>query len=230
MISASNVAATSQVAPIASAEKPSTSSRSGPSTFSVPNRNAGRTTNQIDAATLGSTAASNRRRSGCGVSGRNAGVRHAQTARTDARTATLANAGPVPTIDATPPSTGPNSAPTIAAPMAAPIVSPRRSGGAAATSQASPAVHENELAKPWKKRARSSTTIDSANPNTVVVTAMPSSPTSTVGRTPNLAADRPPGIPPASAPSAYAAESSPAPAFERSRSSAYWGSSGVSAA
>ena len=132
----------------------------------------------------------------------NAGVRQAATPSTEASTATLANAGPVPTTDAIPPSTGPKSAPTIAAPIAAPIVSPRRSAGAAATSHASDAVQENELETPCRKRAVSSSQIESANPKVTVVIAMPVRPTRTVGRTPKRAADIPPGIPPTSAPSA----------------------------
>ncbi len=177
-----------------------------------------------------SRSAPTSRLKGCGCSGVKAGVRQAAIARTVASTATLANAGPVPVTDAIPPSTGPNSAPTIAAPITAPIVSPRRSAGAAATSHASDAVHENELATPCRNRAVSSSQIESANPKVAVVTAIPVRPTRTVGRTPKRAAEIPPGIPPTSAPSAYDAASRPAPAFESPSSSAYCGRSGVSAA
>ena len=77
------------------------------------------------------------------------------------------NVRPVPAIEAIPPRIGPQSAPPIARPNAVPISAPRRPGGAAATSQASAPVHENELASPCAKRARSSCQTESAKPNAV---------------------------------------------------------------
>ena len=90
----------------------------------------------------------------------------------------------------------------MAAPIAEPISSPRRSAGDAATSQASPAVHVNELATPWSVRAATSSTYSSSTPNANVVTVIPASPRSTVGLTPSRAAEIPPGIAPTSAPAA----------------------------
>jgi hypothetical protein len=69
-----------------------------------------------------------------------------------------------------------------------------------------------------------------AKPNAVLVTANVSRPITTVGFTPMRAAVMPLGMPPTNAPRGYAAASSPAPAFESPSSSAYCGSSGVSAA
>ena len=64
---------------------------------------------------------------------------------------------------------GPNSTPTIAAPSAEPISSPRRSAGAADTSQAMPAAHMQAPPMPWTKRAASSSTIVLAKPKTRLV-------------------------------------------------------------
>ena len=50
----------------------------------------------------------------------------------------------------------------MATPRTVPMSCPRRSGGATAMSQASAAVHANALPMPWRKRAMSSTTIESA--------------------------------------------------------------------
>ena len=110
------------------------------------------------------------------------------------------NVRPVPAIEAIPPRIGPQSAPPIARPNAVPISAPRRPGGAAATSQASAPVHENELASPCAKRARSSCQTESAKPNAVLVSAMQQRPTITVGLTPARAATIPLGIAPTSAP------------------------------
>src|SRR5262245_45753665 len=99
-----------------------------------------------------------------------AGVIAAAATSTTARAATPPKAAAVLVYDATAPSTGPKSAPTIAAPKAAPISSPRRLVGAAATSQASAPVQENELETPWRKRARSSDHSVVAKPKAIVVT------------------------------------------------------------
>jgi hypothetical protein len=115
--------------------------------------------------------------------------------------------------DATPPSTGPNSAPPIANPSAVPISPPRRAGGAAATSQASPPVHENALERPWRNRARSTCHSSPATPNAALVAARPQSPATTVGFGPSRAATIPLGIAPTSAPAGYAAWSTPQPVF-----------------
>ena len=128
----------------------------------------------------------------------------------------MPNAGPVPVIDATAPSTGPKRAPAIAAPKAEPINCPRLPGGAAATSQASDPVHENALETPCTNRARSSAQTESASPKAVVVTASSVSPIKTVGFTPNRAAAMPPGIAASRAPSGYIACSRPAPPLPRS--------------
>ena len=140
--------------------------------------------------------------SGCGGEGGNAGVSHVQTARAPPSTATLPKAQPVPTTEAMPPSTGPKSAPPIAAAIAEPISSPRRAGGDAATSHASPAVQVNELDTPWRKRAATSGTYASSTPKANVVTIIPTSPMRTVGFTPRRAAENPPGSAPKNAPAA----------------------------
>ena len=85
----------------------------------------------------------------------------------------------MPATDATPPSTGPASAPTTAAANARPISVPRRSAGAADTSQASAPVQVKALARPCTKRAVSSCHAVSAIPNSVVQSATALSPTIT---------------------------------------------------
>src|SRR5205814_1585302 len=74
-------------------------------------------------------------------------------------------------------------------------------------------VHENALAIPWQRRARSSSQGTFATPKIAVVTATTIIPTSTVGLTPIRAATTPLGIEPTSAPAGYAAASTPAPAL-----------------
>src|SRR5581483_10012276 len=117
--------------------------------------------------------------SGCGASGRAAGVRAAQTAMPSEAAATAPNVARVPPTEATPPSTGPSSAP----------------------------VQENALASPCANRARSSCQASVPNPNSAVVAATTVRPIRTVGLTPNRAAAIPLGIEPASAPTGYAAAS-----------------------
>src|SRR5829696_9294396 len=126
---ASRAAVQSHRTPIATAAKPSSSSRNGARTPSVPNRSAGRTTNQMLRATRRFCRAWTRTESGWGEVGGGAWVRAAQTARPTAIRPAAPNAGPWPTTEAIPPSTGPKSAPTIAAAIAVPIVCPRRSAG-----------------------------------------------------------------------------------------------------
>ena len=87
-------------APIASALNPSTSRRSGPSTFSTPKSSAGTRTNQIEARIPGRGAPRRAARRLWVLRACTPGVRQAATPRTDASTATLANAGPVPITDA----------------------------------------------------------------------------------------------------------------------------------
>jgi hypothetical protein len=101
---------------------------------------------------------------------------------------------------AAPPSTGPNSTPTIAAASAEPISSPRRSCGAADTSQAMPEAHMKAPPTPCTKRAASSSTMLSANPNTRLVTPSIARPHISVGFTPQRAASQPPGREPAKVP------------------------------
>src|SRR5439155_20784042 len=114
--------------------------------------------------------------------------------------ATAESAGPVPTLDATPPSTGPKSAPAIASPNTVPINSPRRPAGAAATSHARLPVHVKPLERPWRSRAPSSCHALSANPNRTLVTAIEQRPTRTVGLTPRREATKPAGSAPISDP------------------------------
>ncbi len=89
-------------------------------------------------------------------------MRRAATATPIATTPTALNTGPVPSTDAMPPSTGPSSAPAMATPSTVPMSCPLRPAGATAMSHASAAVHANALPMPWRKRAVSSTTIESA--------------------------------------------------------------------
>ena len=143
-----------------------------------------------------------RSETGCRVAGRDEGVAAAHAASTKPRHATPPNVARVPATDATPPITGPSIAPKIAAPIALPISRPREPAGASATSHARPAVHENELAKPCRKRATSSSHTLRANPNSAVVTIIRPSPKSIVRLTPSHDAATPDGIPPTSAPTA----------------------------
>ena len=122
--------------------------------------------------------------------------------------------------DAMPPITGPSIAPKIATPIALPISLPRALAGESAISHASPAVHEHELAAPWRKRAVSSSHSLCAKPKSAVVTVMPASPMSIVGFTPRRVASIPAGIPATSAPNAYEPARIPALALDRPRSSA----------
>jgi SpoIID/LytB domain protein len=167
--------------------------------------------------------------SGCGRSGRSAGVNAAQAARPSEAAPTTTNVARTPACEATAPSTGPKSAPPVAAANAPPIVVPRRDAGVPATSQASAPVHENALASPWAKRAASSSHGVVAIPNRIVQVATHVSPTSTVGFTPTRDATTPLGSEPIRQPAGYAAASTPAPVLPRPSVSAKCGSSGVSA-
>jgi hypothetical protein len=122
--------------------------------------------------------------------------------------------------EAIPPITGPSMAPKIATPIALPIRRPRVFAGASAISQASPAVHEHELAAPWRRRASTSTDSLSAKPKRAVVIVIPPSPMRIVGLTPSRVARMPAGIPANSAPSAYDPARTPAPVFDSPSSSA----------
>src|SRR6266498_65431 len=213
---ASRPAPASQTAPIATPLSPRTCRRSGPSTFSVPNANAGTAMNQMLATMRPLPSARNSSEMGCRRAGCRDGVAAAAAASTNPRHATPPKVTSVLVSDAIPPITGPSIAPKIAAPIALPISRPRESAGASATSHASPAVHEQELANPWRKRAESRSHSLSANPKSAVVTIMPPSPTRSVGLTPKRDASTADGTTPASAPTAYAPASTPAPAFDRS--------------
>ena len=90
---ASRAAVQSQRTPIATAVKPSSSSRSGARTPSVPNRSAGRTTNQMLRAIRRFCTAWTRAESGWGEVGGGACVRAAQTARPTAIRPAAPNAG-----------------------------------------------------------------------------------------------------------------------------------------
>ncbi len=144
----------------------------------------------------------------------------AQAASAAAKAAAAPNTGSVPSSTAAPPITGPKKIPTIAAPMAPPISCPRRSRGAAPTSHARLAAHEQAPPTPWKKRATSRTTTFSATPKMTLVTARRPSPVSSARLTPKRTASQPPGSAPARVPAAYEADSTPAAVFDRSRSSA----------
>ena len=86
----------SQSAPIASAEKPSSSRRSGASTLSVPKRSAGRTTNQTPSRIRRLRSARRKTPSGWGCIGGGAEVRNAQTASATASSAAAPNASALP--------------------------------------------------------------------------------------------------------------------------------------
>ena len=88
----------------------------------------------------------------------------------------------------------------MAAPSAEPISSPRRSAGAADTSQVMPAAHMHAPPMPWAKRARSSSTMFPANAKARLVTPSSASPVSSVGLTPKRAASQPAGSAPAKVP------------------------------
>ncbi len=133
-------------------------------------------------------------------SGSTPGIDHAQPASTAATSATELNTASGLSTVAAPPSTGPRSTPTIAALSAAPISSPRRSVGAAHTSQAIPAAHMHAPPIPWTKRAASSRTMWLANANTRLVTPSIASPVSSVGLTPQRIASQPAGSAPTNVP------------------------------
>src|SRR4051794_4878134 len=230
LIVASSAPAATNVAPMPAAEAPSSSSRSGASTSSVPNISPTRITIHMPVAIRGSRRPANTARIGVRGGVWVEGVSSAQTSRPPATTPTLVNTSSVPIPAAAAPSTGPSSAPTIAAPIAEPITSPRRSRGAAPTSQPRAPAHEAAEPSPWTKRARSSTTMLSANANATEDAISRLSPTTTVARTPSRAASQPPGSEPSSVPAGYAAARSPAPVLVRPYSSANAGSSGTIAA
>jgi hypothetical protein len=88
----------------------------------------------------------------------------------------------------------------IAAASAEPISSPRRSAGAADTSQAIPAAHMQAPPMPWTKRAASSSWMLLANAKTRLVTPSSERPSRRVGLTPQRAASQPPGTLPTKVP------------------------------
>ena len=118
---------------------------------------------------------------------------------------------------------GPSTAPKIAAPNAVPITSPRRELGAVMEIHASAPAQVAVLAIPWTNRAPPSASALFAAANAKLDTERRRSPAMTARFGPNRAAARPPGMPPRSAPAPYAPTRSPAPAFERWNSSAYFG-------
>ena len=198
---ASSAAATRKVAPITAADAPSSSSRSGASTSSVPNISPTRTISHIPVAIRGSPSeASTVLIVGGDPDGGRAGVRSAHASRP-----TAASATPLKTISglsatAAAPSTGPPSAPTIAAAIAEPISSPRRSRGAAPTSQPTAPAHDAAPPSPWTKRATSSTTMLFAKANASEDAISVVRPSTTVGRTPMRAVSQPPGSAPRNVP------------------------------
>ena len=230
LITASPAAVIRKIAPMAAPLAPRSSSRSGPSTSITPANSAGSVNSQKPASTAGLRSADDSCESTAPGSGSTPGVTHAHPASAAAPTATALNTISGPTTVAAPPSTGPSNTPMIAAASAEPISSPRRSGGAAETSQAMPAAHMQAPPTPWMKRAASSSTMWFANANTRLVTPSSPSPSSSVGLTPQRAASQPLGTAAAKVPAGYAAVSTPAPVFESPNSSAYSGSSGDTAA
>ena len=115
-------------------------------------------------------------------------MRSAATASTTPTTATPQNTGATPAASASVPSAGPTRAPTIAAPIAVPIISPRRSRVAAPATHASAPAQDAAPPMPWRKRAASSTTIESANANARLESTRIARPRTTVARTPTFAA------------------------------------------
>ena len=152
----SSTAAASQVAPIAAAPTPSSSSRSGASTPIVPNSSPGTAISQMPPATRPSRSAASSSRGGDVPSGAAGGVASAQPISTQPKTATPQKTGAMPIASARVPIAGPASVPAIAAAIAVPIISPRRSRGAADATQAIAPAHEHAPPTPWTKRARSS--------------------------------------------------------------------------
>ena len=220
LIVASSAPAATNVAPIPAAVAPSSSSRSGASTSSVPNISPTRTTTHIPVAIRGS------RRPGEHAPHRRARRHLASTASAAPtragrrrRRRRRVNTSSVPRLAAAAPSTGPSSAPTIAAAIAEPISSPRRSRGAAPTSQPSAPAHDAAEPSPWTKRATSRTTMLFAKANAIDELISSARPTTTVARTPSRAASQPPGSEPSSVPAGYAAARIPAPVLLRSNSS-----------
>ncbi len=220
MFTASNAAEQRKTAPIATAPKPRSLSRSGARTDIVPKRSAGRSTNQAAERMPRSRSAPNRRRGLCGSSSPELGVASAHATSAKAATPIAPNVQPTPTTDASPPTTGPKSAPTTAAAKALPIMRPRRSGGASVTSQPSAPVQVSAEATPCAKRARSSCQASWARPKRTVQTPISESPITTVGLTPILPATTPLGSALTSTPAGYAAASTPAPVLPRPRVSA----------
>ncbi len=196
----STAAVTRKIAPIAAPVAPSSSSRSGASTSITPANSAGSVKSQKPASTSRRRSApTSAGRPGLGAGG-TPGVRQAHVARPAATTDTPLKTTSGPTTVAAPPSTGPSSTPNIAAASADPISSPRRSAGAAETSQVIPAAHMNAPPMPWTKRAASSSTMWFAKPKARLVTPSRPSPASRVGFTPQRAASQPAGSAPANVP------------------------------
>jgi hypothetical protein len=202
LITVSNPAAIRKTPPIATADAPSSSSRSAPRTPITPKPRDGTTISQMPARTRLLRIARPSRRGSCWSPAGGAGVRAASQASTAETTATPENVASVPATLASEPSAGPSSAPKIAAPSALPMSSARRSRGAAAINQASPPAHRPPPPAPWAKRAVQSSHTESAKPKTMLDTARTPSPSRTVGRTPQRAASHPPGSDPTSAPTA----------------------------
>ena len=213
----SNAAPTSQTAPMASAPQPKSASWSGARVESTPQSNDGnaikaRPPTKYEFRSARLTAAVE------GCSGGMGSTRSVQTASRTANPATPVKTTPRPNSAAPAPTTGPKSAPKTAAPSAVPMTSPRRSRGAPASSNAKEPAHVKPLPQPWAKRAAASGQKPWTNANARLDSPISARPMKTARRAPSRAVARPPGSPPTSAPAAYAATSTPAPAFERWRS------------
>ena len=228
---ASRPAASSQVAPIATAERAElVELAAGRARDIVPNSRPGTVTSARPVRTSRLHSEPIRPLSEPSPSGLAAGMRSVHMISSTPIAPTVQNTTSKPTMSAVTPITGPNSAPAIAAPMTEPIICPRFSRGAAPATQAITAAQPAALPKPWTKRAMSSTTMRPAKAMTTLVSDISVSPKITVGFTPMRAAIQPPGRPPANVPSGYAAASRPAPVFDRPNCSVRSGSSGVIAA
>jgi hypothetical protein len=191
---ASIAAESRKVRPINGALTPSRLSRSGASTSIRPNAIPASAISHIPPVTCGSRRVGHAALRPC-CSSASAGAGSANAARMSSPPATAAaeNAGPVPIRLATAPITGPSSAPPTAAPSAVPISSPRRSGGPAVASQASPPAQMHEPPTPWTNRAMSSTYAADDQPNTNVDTLIRTRPSSTTVRSPSRTTSRPLG-------------------------------------
>jgi hypothetical protein len=189
----SKPALSSHTIAIRAPDAPAASRRSGSSTLSVPNRSAVHATIQRPRTTVACLNAARRLPPAASIRDSRAGSASTTTSMPAAITPMALNVTPGPMPRATAPITGPSRAPAVAAAMAVPIIAPRRSGGAAPESQPIPPVQEKAPPTPCANRARSSSTIECASPNTTLVTASSERPATSSARGPTRAASAPAG-------------------------------------